>query len=60
MLKYPLGIVISMAGFIANSAYAQQAGDINTEIELGAIFTSGNTEEENVSYGVTVNWLQEN
>jgi putative salt-induced outer membrane protein len=35
-----------------------QSGDINTEIELGAVFTSGNTEERNVTYGVTVDWTR--
>lgn len=34
--------------------------DIITEVELGAIFTSGNTEDENVKYKITVNWLLNN
>ncbi|MBT8147304.1 MAG: DUF481 domain-containing protein [Gammaproteobacteria bacterium] len=60
MLKYSWRSLIVAASLLSGNAFAQQAGDINTEIELGAIFTSGNTEEENVSYGVTVDWLQEN
>ncbi|MEZ5489349.1 MAG: DUF481 domain-containing protein [Gammaproteobacteria bacterium] len=38
---------------------AQQSGDLTTEIELGAILTSGNTQERNVAYGVTVDWDRE-
>ena len=60
MLKINRRILVSMAALLSSNAFAQQPGDINTEIELGAIFTSGNTEEENVTYGVTVDWIQEN
>ncbi len=44
---------------ISGHAWAQQPGDVNTEIELGAIFTSGNTQERNVAYGVVVDWVRE-
>lgn len=60
MLENSKRIIIVLFVFLGTNALAQQSGDIVTEIELGAIFTSGNTEEENVSYGVTVDWLREN
>ena len=53
-------MLVTSICIFSGSAFAQQSGDIATEIELGAIITSGNTEEENVSYGVTVDWLREN
>ena len=47
--------------FAASSqSLAQQLGDVMTEIELGATFTTGNTEERTVRYGVTMDWLREN
>ena len=52
--------LIATTWLLSGSVFAQQSGDITTEIELGAILTSGNTEEENVSYGITVDWLREN
>jgi putative salt-induced outer membrane protein len=39
---------------------AQQPGDLMTEVELGATFTTGNTEERTVRYGVTMDWLRNN
>lgn len=39
---------------------AQQPGDLMTEVELGATFTTGNTEERTVRYGVTMDWLRDN
>jgi putative salt-induced outer membrane protein len=38
------------------SASAQEEPSIATQLELGAIFTSGNTENENVKYKITVDW----
>ncbi len=38
---------------------AQEEDGLNTEIELGAIFTSGNTEDENIQFRGEVNWLQD-
>lgn len=44
---------------IGISSYAQEENGINTEIELGAVITSGNTEDENIRYGLTVDWIQD-
>lgn len=42
------------------AANAQEEEDgLSIEIELGAIFTSGNTEDENIQFGGEVNWLQD-
>lgn len=40
------------------SASAQEESNVATEFELGAIFTSGNTENQNIKYKVTVDWDQ--
>lgn len=50
----PLIVTVSLC--LASLAVAQEEKSINTEIELGAIFTSGNTEDENVKYKVVVDW----
>ena len=60
MINRKWRVFIFASGFLSSGVFAQQANDIVTEIELGAIFTSGNTEEENVSYGITVDWLRDN
>lgn len=36
--------------------FAQEESSISTEIELGAIFTSGNTEDQNIKYKVVIDW----
>ncbi len=46
----------SIFALFSLNASAQQQSDITTEIELGAIFTSGNTENENIKYKVAVDW----
>ncbi len=48
----------SLLLLVTGQVAAQQPGDLVTEIELGAILTSGNTEERNVAYGVTVDWVR--
>lgn len=40
------------------SASAQEESSVSTQLELGAIFTSGNTKNENIKYKVTVDWNQ--
>jgi len=44
---------------IANSSYAQEENGLSTEIELGAVVTSGNAENENYRYRLTLDWLQD-
>ncbi len=56
---------VSVAGVILVSSSVlaqpnQPTNDFLTEIELGAIFTSGNTEDENIKYKVTFDWLRGN
>ncbi|MGJ8688938.1 MAG: DUF481 domain-containing protein [Gammaproteobacteria bacterium] len=44
----------------AQSTLAQESEDtLSTELELGAIFTSGNTEDENIKYKANVVWLKD-
>jgi putative salt-induced outer membrane protein len=40
------------------NASAQEESSVATQLELGAIFTSGNTENENIKYKVIVDWDQ--
>lgn len=43
-----------------SAALAQEAEDtLSTELELGAIFTGGNTKDENIKFKGTVIWLQD-
>jgi putative salt-induced outer membrane protein len=48
----------SLLAIFSLSASAQEEPSVTTELELGAIFTSGNTENENIKYKVTVDWYQ--
>ena len=48
----------SLLAFFSLSASAQQESSVATQLELGAIFTSGNTENENIKYKVIVDWDQ--
>lgn len=44
----------------AHSAFAQEIEDpLSTEIELGAIFTSGNTEDQNIKFKLDMEYLRE-
>jgi len=44
----------------AHSAFAQETEDaLSSEVELGAIFTSGNTEDENIKFKGNVVYLRE-
>jgi len=48
----------SLLALFSLSASAQEESSVATQLELGAIFTSGNTENENIKYKVTVDWDQ--
>lgn len=55
----PLAILCIAATFSAHSSFAQETeSSVSTELELGAIFTSGNTEDENVKFKGNVVWLR--
>lgn len=63
----PLDMKTAFVCSIATSIYlvcatslAQEDIGQYTEIELGAIFTSGNTEDENIHFKGTLNWVTEN
>jgi len=54
-------VSVSLLLLTSTSVLAQQGpvtNDFMTEVELGAIFTSGNTEDENVKYKITFDWLR--
>lgn len=48
--------VCSILTFLSTTSLSQEEKSIATELELGAIFTSGNTEDENIKYGLTIDW----
>ena len=48
----------SLLAIFSLNASAQKESKVATQLELGAIFTSGNTENENIKYKVTVDWDQ--
>ena len=60
MRGFPKRLSLLAGILVSGQAMAQQTNEVVTEIELGAIFTSGNTEEQNVKYGIAVDWLREN
>ncbi|GJM13440.1 MAG: hypothetical protein DHS20C12_18430 [Pseudohongiella sp.] len=54
-------IVSGLCALLALSSLnvtAQEESSVATQLELGAIFTSGNTENENIKYKVVVDWDQ--
>ncbi|PCJ23876.1 MAG: hypothetical protein COA96_10900 [SAR86 cluster bacterium] len=50
---------IASVCLLSFASHAQKENGISTEIELGAIFTSGNTEDENVQFKGSVNWVRD-
>ncbi len=58
-IALPASLFLLLAG-TGSAALAQETEDnLSTELELGAIFTSGNTKDENIKFKGTVAWLQE-
>ncbi len=55
-----LAALCFLAATFSHISFAQEAEDpLVTELELGAIFTSGNTENQNIKFKGTVTWLRE-
>jgi putative salt-induced outer membrane protein len=56
-----LNLLISAAALFAASAvtYAQDENGISTELEFGAIATSGNTEDESINFKGQVGWIDD-
>lgn len=50
--------LFSLLTIFSLNASAQTESSVATELELGAIFTSGNTENESIKYSVKVDWDQ--
>lgn len=64
MLKLPnpslLASLCLLGSLSIHPTIAQESGDeLSTEIELGAIFTSGNTEDENIKFKGNIVYLRE-
>jgi putative salt-induced outer membrane protein len=58
MKKFVLGIAGVFLCSITVQVTAQEGNGLNTQIELGAIFTSGNTEDENIQFQGNISWLR--
>ncbi len=57
MRKTPLALAITATlSLMALPAAAQQATDVVTELEFGAIVTSGNSKDQNIKFKGTVDW----
>ena len=57
VLAFGLSCLISVFSL---SAYSQEESGLATQVEFGAIFTSGNTENENIKYKIVLDWVQQN
>lgn len=54
---YKLFVPAILIAFLGNSAvFAQQQNGISSEVELGAVFTTGNTDNENINFRGEVDW----
>lgn len=63
-MKYVLNsslitLITLLASLFCVLSFAQEENGLNIQIELGAIFTSGNTEDENIQFGGNVNWIRD-
>lgn len=61
MIVFYKRVFVILLWMISSQVVAQQTAPVNeitTELELGAIFTSGNTEDENILYSADVDWLR--
>jgi len=56
MSRFTKALILATAVAGSTAALGQEENSLTTQIELGAIFTSGNTEDENVKYKVVVDW----
>ncbi|MBT7225888.1 MAG: DUF481 domain-containing protein [Gammaproteobacteria bacterium] len=57
LLVIGLGCLMSVFSL---SAHSQEESGLATQVEFGAIFTSGNTENENIKYKIVLDWVQQN
>ena len=57
VLAFGLSCLISVFSL---GAYSQEESGLATQVEFGAIFTSGNTENENIKYKIVLDWVQQN
>lgn len=56
MSNFKLAATCALAATLSLQAFAQEEHSIATEVELGAIITSGNTEDQNIKYKVVFDW----
>ena len=57
VLAFGLSCLISVFSL---GAHSQEESGLATQVEFGAIFTSGNTENENIKYKIVLDWVQQN
>jgi len=59
MNKITSSAITILALLFAMSSHAQEDNGLSTEVELGAIFTSGNTENESINFRGEVDWRRD-
>ena len=59
MRSIALLFMLTFMALTANTALAQEENGITREIELGALFTSGNTEDQTLNFTGTIGLLQD-
>ncbi|MCG8415256.1 MAG: DUF481 domain-containing protein, partial [Pseudomonadales bacterium] len=59
MQKYLLSLIAAIALSLSLGAQAQEENGLSTEVELGAVFTSGNTENESINFRGEVDWRRD-
>ena len=52
-------IMLTFVTLAADAALAQEENGLTTEIQLGALFTSGNTEDQTLNFAGNISWLQD-
>ena len=51
--------MLTFVTLAADAALAQEENGLTTEIQLGALFTSGNTEDQTLNFAGNISWLQD-
>ena len=59
MNKNMSSVIAILALLFTTSSHAQEENGLSTEVELGAIFTSGNTENESINFRGEVDWRRD-
>ena len=59
MRSIAIPFMLTFMAFAANAALAQEENGVTREIQLGALFTSGNTEDQTLNFAGSISLLQD-